>query len=134
MTAISNRTSRPRIGPVAVFHLSVEKLAEARVALTPARVPQAISRGQQEQRKEEDEEQGDHDEVPVHFRAMGETHPGHGDEPESGGKGDLDGDGMHAGRGLARGRFRPSLRDVLRIGDAGSIAALVGIRSDMAAS
>jgi hypothetical protein len=57
MTAISSKTSRPRIGPVAVPTSLSRNSAKARVLLTPARVLQSIGRGEQEQREEEYKEQ-----------------------------------------------------------------------------
>ena len=47
-----------------------------------------MGRGEQEQRKEEAEGQGDDDKGPVHLRPTHEAHPGHGDEPQRRGKDD----------------------------------------------
>jgi hypothetical protein len=74
-----------------------------------------MRRGEQEQREEEDEEQRDDDEVPVNLGAAREAHPGHGDEPKGGGKGDLDGNGMDVGLGRARAWIRRRIGDVLRV-------------------
>jgi hypothetical protein len=64
----------------------------------------------------------DDDKVPVNFGAAREAHPGHGDEPKGGGKGDLDGNGMNAGLGLARALIRCGIGNVLQIFGARDIA------------
>ena len=87
---------------------AVEKLAKACLPGRPARIATAIGRGEQEQREEDDEEQRHDRQQVVGLHTMGEGEPSHRDEPEGGGDGGFDGDGMD---GEAGGRLVPDSAD-----------------------